>query len=263
MARLEYKYLVPVDALPALRRNLEPFTEPDPFARNSADRTYTVRSIYFDTPGLDFYYDKIAGLEKRIKVRIRGYDLISEDRIVFLEVKRKREAFISKDCSPVMFRDVEALLATGDVDSYILNAAESIISAQSARRFLYHVHARSLRACIVVTYEREAYVNRIKHDIRITFDKSVRCGRVTGPHLVFAGMVENLVLPEHCILEVKSSRGLPLWISRLIGRFELQQQSLSKYSMCIEFQNRCFAKPTAGERRFIISQNGKDYHRHV
>ena len=34
----------------------------------------TVNNIYFDTPGLDFFYDNVNGVQERKKIRIRWYD---------------------------------------------------------------------------------------------------------------------------------------------------------------------------------------------
>ncbi len=41
------------------------------FQKSYSDRF--INNIYFDTPALDFYWDNVNGLSKRIKVRIRWY----------------------------------------------------------------------------------------------------------------------------------------------------------------------------------------------
>ncbi len=71
--RLEYKYLVPRERLDALRAQMRPYLRADGFtAKTSANKGYTVRSIYFDTAEMDGYLEKIEGIGVRKKIRVRG-----------------------------------------------------------------------------------------------------------------------------------------------------------------------------------------------
>jgi hypothetical protein len=97
LPRLEYKYLVPGELLPRLRRMIAPFVETDAHAVVYGTRGYTVRSIYFDTRALDFYHEKLAGLEARKKLRLRGYNGNGARCVVFLEIKRKHAASVTKN----------------------------------------------------------------------------------------------------------------------------------------------------------------------
>ena len=50
----------------------------------------TVNNIYFDTPGLDFFYDNVNGVQERKKIRIRWYDdTFSHQKKLTLEYKLK------------------------------------------------------------------------------------------------------------------------------------------------------------------------------
>ena len=49
---------------------------------------YRIRSLYFDAPNLASFYDKINGLEKRAKYRIRFYN--SDLSYIRLEKKEKQ-----------------------------------------------------------------------------------------------------------------------------------------------------------------------------
>ena len=84
MNRLEYKYLVPVELLPTLRKLILPYVELDYYASISGIGNYTVRTIYFDTSELKYFFDKIEGLEIRKKVRIRVYNNLNESSMLFL-----------------------------------------------------------------------------------------------------------------------------------------------------------------------------------
>ncbi|MBI2501643.1 MAG: VTC domain-containing protein, partial [Candidatus Latescibacteria bacterium] len=104
-ARLEYKYLIPASALDLVRRRLEPFVEPDCHRIPGRDQ-YTIRSIYFDTRGLDYYYQKESGIQHRRKLRLRGYNQRIPSSRGFLEIKRKDDMAVSKARASCLFDEV-------------------------------------------------------------------------------------------------------------------------------------------------------------
>ena len=86
--RLEYKFLVRKEYLNELRDALLPFLFFDEYAEKEIAKEYTCRSIYYDTSRMDDYYDKLAGIKIRKKLRIRGYNKQNDESVVFLEIKR-------------------------------------------------------------------------------------------------------------------------------------------------------------------------------
>ena len=94
--RYEFKYLVPFSMLDKLRNALMPYLEYDKFADIRPNKEYVVRSVYFDNPYLDAYYEKLDGIKVRKKLRIRVYNEFSEDSLAFLEIKRKQDQFVFK-----------------------------------------------------------------------------------------------------------------------------------------------------------------------
>ncbi len=81
--RLEYKYIVPSNKLESLRNALLPFVQYDPYSNIRGDKQYTVKSIYLDSRNLKDYRDKIDGVYKRKKVRIRGYNDVHDNSTLF------------------------------------------------------------------------------------------------------------------------------------------------------------------------------------
>jgi hypothetical protein len=67
--RYEIKYLVDVAAVPQLCEDLTSRLDPD----EQGPAGYGVWSLYYDTPGLRFYWEKIEGIRFRRKLRIRHY----------------------------------------------------------------------------------------------------------------------------------------------------------------------------------------------
>ena len=109
-ARLEYKYLVPARRLTELRRALQPFVEMDAYVKNPDRAEYTVRSIYLDTPDLECYQEKLDGVSMRKKYRIRGYDQVQADSVVFMEIKNKIYNHILKNRAPLPHRHLQSVL---------------------------------------------------------------------------------------------------------------------------------------------------------
>ncbi len=234
MARHELKYLVPVRLQASLRRRLEPFLSLDSHARHHRDNTYTIHSIYLDTPGLDYYYEKDAGLWRRLKLRVRGYDEGGDEATVFLEIKRKAGDLGTKDRAPIRFRDLPAVLASGDAGRYLLGEVRSGKGADSACHFLYHVHRYSLRPAVLVRYDREAYFETEDPSVRLTFDKNLR--GAAHPHLrdLYADIPVQPSLPGCFVLEVKFGTRFPEWLWPVMEEFRLERQSVSKYCTCVD-----------------------------
>ena len=66
--KYEYKYLVPNEKLDNLRSSTRPFVFNDKYMDLAGGEGYTVRTIYFDTPGYEYFHEKIDGLKIRKKV---------------------------------------------------------------------------------------------------------------------------------------------------------------------------------------------------
>jgi VTC domain-containing protein len=235
--RLEYKYLVPNSLIDAIRDEIRPYVSPDPVGGKDTGGTYTVRSIYYDTPGFSCYDAKLDGLKIRAKFRIRGYDRPTEQSQVFLEIKRKYGGFIDKHRAPLMHRDLETFMSSRDIDRYIEGGQPSPQARRDAARFLYHYCRFGLHPAVLVVYDREAFFASYDPTLRLTFDKNLR--RTLAPAL------DNLYDDDHLasamsrsfIFEVKFFRySLPGWIRSVISRYRLPRMALSKYTICLDTQ---------------------------
>jgi hypothetical protein len=227
--RLEYKYVVPNESLSRLRAMIAPFVEPDVNAVAYGERGYTVRSIYFDTPGLDFYHDKLAGLKVRKKLRLRGYNGGQACSVVFLEIKRKNVMAIMKNRAPVEYAHIGALFDTGDVKRYVAVQPDLPHASEDARRFFFYVYRDSLRPIVLIAYEREAYYSKFAPLLRITFDKHLRSAICPALDGLFEEEGMRYIMPRHFVLEVKFSDRFPSWLRSTLGALGLRRQTLSKY----------------------------------
>jgi len=237
MLRYEYKYFVHNSKMDTLRNMITPFVKLDKHSAVMKDRHYTVRSIYFDTPTYDYYFEKIEGIKHRKKFRIRGYNDLERDSLVFFEIKRKYEIPIFKNRAVTTFEDACNLFRNGRVESYISNSERFPEAVDNVKRFFYHYYNSSLRPVVLVIYEREAYLGLYDQSIRITFDKNLRS--VAFPsidELYLENRVRN-TLRDHFILEVKFNDYYPSWMKPIIGILGLRRESASKYCISIDSHN--------------------------
>jgi hypothetical protein len=232
--RFEFKYLVRDDQLPELRRRLMPFVEIDPFAARMPNREYTVRSVYFDTPTLREYHEKLAGVMDRKKLRIRVYNTATEDAIAFLEIKRKNQWSVSKDRAMLMYRDLPAVLDTGDVERYIRCSNGSSFMRDSARKFLYHMRHDHLRPIVLVIYDREPFTGKFDPEFRCTFDKHLRFTAHQHAGDLFRDTDLRHALKGCSIFEVKFQYTVPVWLAAIMSDLGLCRDAYSKYCIGIE-----------------------------
>lgn len=235
--RSEYKYLVPNALLPRMRADVQPYMDIDPFAGKQSSNEYTVRSVYYDTPRFDCYDEKLDGLKCRRKYRIRGYNRPDEKSIVFLEIKKKYSSLIDKHRAPLLYKDVEAFLASRDIDKYIIPLSGNGQEKSDAQRFLYHYYRRALRPAVLVVYDREAFMGKFDPTLRVTFDKNLRGRSFPSLETLYDEVPLQYAMRTHFILEMKFIRGaLPAWAITMIHQYGLPRMALSKYTICLDEQ---------------------------
>ena len=140
--RREFKYLIPRSRMPALRAALAPYCDRDPNA--GADGTYTLRSLYFDTPNLRLYHANESEEPVRFKARVRCYPEAATSP-VFAEVKFRNGDVIRK---------TRTYLPTPDWPSGLRAGAP-------LDPFVTRMHRYDLRPVVLVDYRREAWMSRI------------------------------------------------------------------------------------------------------
>lgn len=234
LLRREYKFLVSYENLDQLREMLKPYVDRDAYSGKGKNGGYTVRSIYFDSPNFNFYNEKIAGVNIRKKVRIRGYNEEDADNKIFLEIKRKNGDVQFKNRAPVRFRNLHDLFESSNIDKYIISNNGFNKGTEDARRFFYNIYKGALLPVVLVIYEREAYVGRFDRTTRVTFDTHIR----SSAHPSLEGLYsdERVVhsLQGYFILEVKFNSGFPIWMKPINRALNLNRLAISKYVIAIE-----------------------------
>lgn len=252
--RYEFKYLVPMEQYTALRSALLPFLRPDPFAALQPGGLYTVRSLYYDTPGFEMYHTKVDGIAHRMKVRLRGYNQGGSNSGVFMEIKRKYESPILKNRSEAPFGVVLQLFEGKSIDQF----AGLIQDPDNARRFFYQILSRNMRPVINIIYDREPFTGSHldpENDFRLTFDLHLRSVAYPRVDQLFEETGAMFAFPGFFILEVKFNRFCPAWVKPVLEDFQLRKEPASKYVGAInsnrfinpERFNDAFAKGSLGD----------------
>jgi SPX domain protein involved in polyphosphate accumulation len=236
MLRYEYKYFVPYEQLQKLRSIIAPLMDLDDYAREHGGE-YTVRSIYFDTPDWDCYFQKVSGVKRRNKVRLRGYNGGNVGTEVFFEIKKKVDEPLYKNRASLTYEEAQQVLLGKSLEEVEFAANGKRDAVEDARRFLYHLHARQMRPVITVIYEREPYqtifIDR-ENDLRITLDKNLRAVAWPSPGELFEERHPYPVESRRFILEIKFNRYLPNWVKAVVSSLGLTKCSASKYVLCVE-----------------------------
>lgn len=236
MLRFEYKYIFPANQLEKLRALIRPYMELDRHAMENGGE-YTVRSIYFDTPDLECYYQKLAGVKRRNKVRLRGYNNEEDGNPVFFEIKKKVDEPLFKNRASLSFEEAKAILSGKPPEDFFQKTAKGVKFLNDARRFLYHLHARRMQPVVTVIYEREPFQAILKdreNDLRITFDKNLRAVPYPSLENLFDDSISHPVDEQNYIMEIKFNRYLPAWARAIITTMGLKKGPASKYVMCLE-----------------------------
>ncbi len=227
--RYELKYLVPVDEAESIRDELARRMDRDV---HSPQGGYGVWSLYYDTPRLRFYWEKIEGLKFRRKLRIRHYgDLtsVTDDSLVCVEVKQRVNRVTQKRRIALPYRAALRLC----------DGRELIDHAPAERPFVHEVLELivrlNLRPTAITGYQREALVGRDQDTgLRVTFDRRVR-GRDRDFHFGTATPENRFIVPPHlAVMEVKVNERTPYWITDLAARRNLSLIRVSKYVQSIE-----------------------------
>ena len=225
--RQEFKYYVTDDKLSLLRQSLREVMEVDANAQESLN-TYTITSIYFDTPFEEDFEEKVDGIKSREKFRIRTYN--KDFNLIKFESKKRSETVIKKT-SAIISQEDTLKICNGDY-SPLIQSDDDFLKLSYSK-----LSSEGYRPIVVVEYDREAYFLPYGN-IRITFDKNLRTYNsdtnflnLTTPSIpVFH---ENLQ-----ILEVKHSIPLPSHIRFILSKTIASRNSISKFILAQKYNEK-------------------------
>ncbi|MFC9618999.1 polyphosphate polymerase domain-containing protein [Streptomyces sp. NPDC056930] len=227
--RFELKYLVPVEQAAEIRDELAERMDRD---LHSPVGGYGVWSLYYDSPQLRFYWEKIEGLKFRRKLRIRHYgnlDGVTDESPVCVEIKQRVNRVTQKRRITLPYGVARQLCDDRVVVGH--SAKESAF----IQEVLELVVRLDLQPTAITGYQREALVGReADTGLRVTFDRRIR-GRDRDFHFGTPTPENRFTIPPHLsVMEIKVNERTPHWITDLAARRNLNLVRISKYVQSIE-----------------------------
>ena len=241
--RREYKYLIDRETAAGVRAAIRPFCQLDAFAGKSPNRTYTVDTLYLDTPDLSLFWANDHEQVDRVKMRVRGY-AEAPTAPVYFEVKRRINDVIAKSRGKVSRADWAKLL--GDPSAPI-PAAITGKDRGAVERFMSLARTMHIKPFTLVRYQREPYFSIIDDYARVTFDTHIRAHKIDNLTFQPDGrcwralddVVTQRVSHSMVVLELKFTSLVPLWMVNIARNFGLVRCGYSKYGNSI----RAFYQP--------------------
>ncbi|MDZ5253531.1 polyphosphate polymerase domain-containing protein [Clostridium sp. LIBA-8841] len=186
----------------------------------SENNEYKIRSLYFDNLKDKVLMEKINGINRREKFRIRFYN--DDHSFIKLEKKSKINGLCSKDSELITKEECEKILK-GDIE--FLRYSNKALFVE----FYSKIKGDLLKPKSIVDYKREAYIYRLGN-VRITFDKNIRTGicstKIFDNNLPTIEAIDNNIV----VLEVKFDEFLPELIQDIIQTNERRASAISKYA---------------------------------
>lgn len=201
-----------------LRMRLEAVMQRDSHA---VDGKYEIRSLYFDTPSDRALREKLDGVNRREKFRIRLYNY--DTSVIFLEKKSKWNNLCSKESTELTEEEVQRLLR-GEI-MWMKNTDRVL-----CRELYAKMAGQGLRPKTIVDYTREPFVFA-PGNVRVTLDYAIhtglQCTDFLNPQAVTVPAGEDRIL-----LEVKWDEYLPDIIREAVSLESRRAGAFSKYAQC-------------------------------
>lgn len=216
--RHEWKHIISLSDMIVLQSRLPVIMQRDAHA---ADGKYEIRSLYFDTPSDKALREKLDGVNKREKFRIRYYN--GDTSLIHLEKKSKFSGLGTKT-SAVLTKEQAQAVADGDY-TWMKTSREPPVSELYSK-----ILSQQLRPKTIVDYTREPYTFSAGN-VRVTIDYNIRTGLQCTDFL-------NPACPTipagdaPIILEVKWDAYLPDIIRDAVQLDGRSVCAFSKYAAC-------------------------------
>ncbi len=216
--RHEWKHMINHADKIAIRQRLRAVAQVD---ANAADGRYLIRSLYFDNISDKALREKLDGVNRREKFRIRYYNGNTDQ--IHLEKKSKWNGLGTKDRA-LLTADEAQRIVDGDL-SWMIGSDRPLV-----QELYVKMNSQGLRPKTIVDYTREPFVYA-PGNVRVTLDYNIRTGLLCTDFL----NPDCITIPAgagETILEVKWDEYLPSVIRDAVQLGSRQLSAFSKYAAC-------------------------------
>lgn len=215
--RHEIKHEISFSDMLIIRHRLNAVAYPDPHTVNGK---YHIRSLYFDTLGDKALMEKINGMSRREKFRIRYYN--GDTTVIHLEKKSKIDNLGNKQNAPLTAEQAQNIV-DGD-NKWMIDSEFPLI-----RELYSKMQTQDIAPKTIVDYTREPFIYPAGN-VRVTLDyhirSGLRCTDFLNPDCV------TVPISDSIILEVKWDEFLPDIIRDAVSLADRREGAFSKYAAC-------------------------------
>ena len=186
--------------------------------------SYRITSLYFDTPYDSAYREKLDGVDRREKFRLRYYG--TDTSFIRLEKKFKVKGLCGKRSIPVTREQTKRILA-GEY-GFLLGSGEPLLI-----EFYSKIQGKGLRPKTIVRYDREAFTYS-PGNVRITLDRNLYTG-LGNRNFLDPELKGIKAMDFWTVLEVKYDEFLPELVRMAVQVPGRQAGACSKYALCRRF----------------------------
>lgn len=217
--RHEWKHAISKSDMLTIRQRMRAIARPDPHAVNGR---YLIRSLYLDNLNDKALREKIDGVNRREKWRIRYYNL-DPDSVIHLEKKSRLNGLGTK-YSATLTKEEAQRITDGDIE-WMIKSESGLV-----RELYSKMKSEGLRAKTIVDYTREPFIYEAGN-VRVTLDYDIRTGLLCTDFL----NPECVTLPAGdapILMEVKWDAFLPDIIRDAVQLPGRRAEAFSKYAQC-------------------------------
>lgn len=212
--RYELKYLLTGQEKEAILCAMQPFMKLDGYGRT------TIRNLYLDTDNFRLIRRSLEKPVYKEKLRIRTYRRIKPSDMAYVELKKKYKS--------VVYKRRMALPEYQVMKSFREGSALPVHSQIGEEIEYFRDYYGILRPTVFLSYEREAYYALDGSDFRVTFDENILY-REDNLSLTEEAYGSPLLGEGQTLMEIKTSGGIPLWMSHVLSSRQIYKTSFSKY----------------------------------
>jgi SPX domain protein involved in polyphosphate accumulation len=234
--RFELKYLITLKQAEQFKSALRDYLLPDEHGNHNG--RYELANLYYDSPDLRCYWEKMDGVKCRRKLRLRHYetgDVFTDETPVFLEIKQRIDRVTQKRRVILPYYEAVRLCNDRQMPDH---APEDEATIGEIYAFLWQYN---LRPASIVRYKRQAFIGT-EYDIglRVTFDTSLTAQ--AHPLRLHETASDIPILGANwVVMEIKVNERIPYWLSELVAAHNLQVNRISKYCRSIEATQHMFS----------------------
>ena len=225
--RVEKKYLISEEEYDKFYEEIKEYMDTDKYCKDG--QFYSINNIYYDTETDALIRASIEKPVYKEKLRLRSYGVPTLDKKVFLEIKKKYKGVVNKRRTKLLLQQAYDFTEKG-----IIPTEGDYINHQVVKELDYFIRFYKPMPKLFLAYDRMAMFGKEDNNLRITFDRNIRTRR-ENLRLEMGDEGEQLLDEGQVLMEIKTPTSFPLWLTEILTRMEIKNNSFSKYGT--EYKN--------------------------